>query len=290
MKNRLYNFFAAMRAIKFGNFFNHFFVAIGACASLLTMISFFFKIEWTNHPCRTWFFIVMIFVVCSGYAFLQVWRKTKIVIKIKEHLKLTIAQKNLWDQEGIIVVPINNYFDTYIGYNDFDERTVPGQFIMKYFKDDKVKDLNEQITTGLTDINGEEDNNRVNGRNIKYPLGTCVKVTVPDDKNCYVLFVSTEYNEKNKPDLAQKDLTTVLSGLFNYLESFSDNRIIHMPLIGAGLTRLSRTRERILLYIIDYIDFSLSDNEFDRNIQINIRSLKDINLNRIEDIFKDKQE
>ena len=268
------------------SFFDHLIVAIGACASVLTMISFFFKIEWTNHPCLTWFFILTILVVCFVYAFFQVKRKTKIVVKIKEHLNLTIAEGSLWKSDGIIVVPINNYFDTNIGYNHFDTRTVPGQFIMKYFKDEKVKDLNEQITKGLKDANGEVDNNRENVRNIKYPLGTCVDVTVPDDKNHFVLVVSTEYNERNEPDLEQKDLSKVLSGLFNHLESIKDKRPIHMPLIGAGFTHLSSTPERILHYIIDYIDFSLSDKKFSREIHIKIRSSEDINLNRIENIFK----
>jgi hypothetical protein len=63
-----------------------------------------------------------------------------------------------------------------------------------------------------------------------------------------------------------------------------------MPVIGAGFTRLDRNPERILHYIIDYFDFSLSDKKFYGNVQIVIRSLEEINLNRIENIFNKRQE
>jgi hypothetical protein len=271
------------------SFFNHFFVAIGACASVLTMISFFFSIQWVNHPFLTWFLIFVILGGCVYYAHIQIYRKKEITVPISSFFKLKIQEGDLFNQEGIIVIPINNFFDTHVGNNIINQNSVPGQFINKYFKY-RVIDLDKQIidSLNLQKVTGEEIIGRNNGKNIKYPLGTCADIFV--DSNHYVFVVTTEFDENNIPNLTRKDLSIVLNGLFYHLGTIKDDRTIHMPLIGAGYTRLDRRPERILHYIIDYFDFSLSDVRLFGNVQIDIRSLKDINLNRIENIFKNKHE
>lgn len=271
------------------HFFNHFFVAIGACASVLTMISFFFNIVWTNYPCWTWFFIITILLVCFFYAYTQVYRKKKIIIPITQHFSLTIKEGDLYKQHGIIVIPINNYFDTDVGNNIIKQESVPGQYIISHYQDN-VGNLDNKIAQYLNEqgIKGEKVDIPKNGKNIKYPLGTCVDVV--EDGNHYVWVVSTEYDENDNLVLSRKDLSIVLYGLFNHLESIQDNKTIYMPVIGAGFTRLDRNPERILHYIIDYFDFSLSDKKFYGNVQIVIRSLEEINLNRIENIFNKRQE
>lgn len=268
-------------------FANHFFVAIGACASLLTMISFFFSIQWKDYPIWTWIVLAVIILMCVGYACYQVSRKKKITIRIEENFKLTIEQGNLFDQKGIIVIPVNNYFDTHVGDGIIDPKSVHGQFINNLFHD-RISELDEKITRSLEQqgLVGIEKEPRKNGKCISYPLGTCA--VVADGGNLYVCVVTTEFDEENVARLTRNKLSMVMDGLFDKLVTIAGSEKVSLPIVGAGNARLNRSSERILHYLVDYFDFSLSDKKILGGVHIIIPDLSNINLNRLDDVFGNK--
>ena len=265
-------------------FFNHFLVAIGAFASMLTMVSFFFSIKWNDYPVLTWIVIAIIVLACLCYASLQVSRTTRISIKVSENFQLIVKEGNLFDQKGVIVIPVNDFFDTHVGDGIIDSRSVHGQFINKLFLD-RVEELDHKIEKSIHDqgLTGVVVDSRVKGKSIKYPLGTCVDIM--DGGNKYICVVTTEFDGDNVARLSKENLSKVVYGLFAHLEIVAGCDLVNMPVIGAGNARLNRSTERILHYLIDYFDFSLSDRKILGGVQILIPSLKDINLNRIESIF-----
>lgn len=265
-------------------YLNHFFVAIGAIASLLTMVSFFFNIEWSNHLILAWVIIGIIVVVCLGYAWTQTRRKKKIIIPIANNFLLTIRKGNLFDQKGVIVIPVNDYFDTHVGDGIIEPKSVHGQFVRNLFGD-RLEELDKKIEMSLKgqNLTGETVQPRINGKSVRYPLGTCA--VVKDGGNSYVCLVTTNFDLNNVAHLTRKDLSTVMDGLFDCLETISGSNVVSMPVIGAGHARLNRSVERILHYLVDYFDFSLSERKILGGVQIIIPSLKKINLNRLADIF-----
>lgn len=269
---------------KMKRFFNHFLVAIGAFASVFTMVSFFFSIKWNDNPILTWGVIAVIFITCLFYAFLQVSRKTKIVIKVSENFRLTVEEGNLFNQKGVIVVPVNDFFDTHIGDGIIDPKSVHGQFITSLFFD-RLEELDSKIENSLNaqGVKGSVVNSRTKGKNTKYPLGTCADVM--DGGNRYICVVTTEFDENNIARLSKEDLSRVVLGLFTHLEIIAGCDTVSMPIIGAGNARLNRSAERILHYLIDYFDFSLSEKRILGGVHILIPTLKEINLNRLESIF-----
>jgi hypothetical protein len=60
-----------------------------------------------------------------------------------------------------------------------------------------------------------------------------------------------------------------------------------MPLIGAGLTRISRTPQRILIHLVDILDFE-DRYSIPGGVNILIKSLNsvNVNLNTVEDVVK----
>lgn len=270
-------------------FLNHLLVALGAIASVLTMISFFFDIDWKNHPCLTWIVIVTIVVICIVYACVQVSNKKKISIRITENFQLTVEEGNLFEQKGVIVIPVNDYFDTHVGDGIIDPKSVHGQFINRLFVN-RISELDQKISDSLSQqgITGEKAQPRKNGKDIKYQLGVCADVF--DGGNRYVCVVTTEFDKDNIARLKREDLSKVVSGLFVHLETVAGRDAVYMPVIGAGNARLNRSVERILHYLIDYFDFSLSEKKILGGVHIEIPSVKNINLNRIESIFDRKGE
>ena len=265
-------------------FFNHFFVAIGAFASVVTMISFFFSIKWNEHPILTWIVIGIILIVCLCYAIAQVRRQKQIKIRISENFKLTVKEGNLFDQKGVIVIPVNDYFDTHVGDGIIDPKSVHGQFIHNLFRD-RIKELDDKISESLQtqNIQGKEVEQRINGKSVKYSLGDCADVM--DGGNRYVCVVTTEFDADNIARLTRDKLSTVVYGLFNHIELVAGRDSVNMPVIGAGNARLNRDAERILHYLIDLFDFSLSEKRLLGGVNVIIPSSKTINLGRIASFF-----
>lgn len=270
-------------------FFNHFFVAIGAFASVMTMISFFFSIKWNEHPVLTWIVIAFIVIACLWYACAQVRRKKQIKIRISENFQLKVEEGNLFEQKGIIVIPVNDYFDTHVGDGIIEPKSVHGQFIENLFKD-RLKELDDKITDSIKSqgLQGVEVAPRNNGKNIKYSLGECADVL--DGGNRYVCVVTTEFDADNIARLTRDKLSVVVSGLFNHLEMVAGRETVSMPVIGAGNARLNRDAERILHYLIDYFDFSLSEKKILGGVKVMVPSANTINLGRIASIFSYKAE
>ena len=268
-------------------FFNHLFVAIGAISSMMTMVSFFFSIKWSEHLVLTWTIIAFVVIVCLFYACAQVRRKKQINIWISENFQLSVKEGNLFDQKGVIVIPVNDYFDTHVGDGIIDPKSVHGQFIQNLFRD-RIKELDDKISESLKfqDKQGKEVEKRSYGKRIKYSLGDCADVM--DGGNRYVCVVTTEFDADNIARLTRDQLSTVVSGLFNHLELVAGKDSVSMPVIGAGNARLNRDAERILHYLIDYFDFSLSEKKILGGVNVLIPSAKTVDLRRIASIFSKK--
>lgn len=274
-------------------FFNHFFVALAGIASLLTMLSCFFDISWEKSLLGLSYGIwltILIILCCSVYSILIIKRTGKIKIKLSENFQLTVKKGDIFDQKNFIVIPVDERFNTHVGDGVVTQKSIHGQFINKYFKD-RTKELDEKINESIIKqkISGVDvpcTNQYVKSK--KYELGTCVDI--PDGGNRYIFVVTTEYDENNVKRLNRKDLSKVIEGLFNYLEPISINWEVNMPIIGAGNARLNLSPERILFYLIDYFDFSMSERKLLGGVNIIVKKevLKEINLNRIESIFKKK--
>lgn len=267
-------------------FLSHFFVGIGVIASIITIISFFFDFQWNQMPDKLWIVICAIVVICICYAVIRIWRKKKILLRISENFKLTVEEGDLLQKKGIIVIPVNNYFDTHLGDGIINPKSIHGQFISQLFEG-RIGVLDNLINISLSDQNVISTGSvtRKNGKSNRYPLGTCADVL--DGGNCYVLVVTTEFDNDNVAQLPCNKLSVVVDGLFNHLKIIAENKPIYMPVIGSGLSRLNRRLERILFYLIDYYDFSLSDKRLLGGVHIVILSKKDVDLNRIENTFNE---
>lgn len=266
------------------------FEALAASSSIATLVAFAFDIKFA--VCCGIILMVLIGLVCYIYAEYQTIQKTSVTIDVEQQLKLTISQGDLFAQNGIILIPVNEYFDVHVGNGVIDPGSIHGIFIRKYFNGCELE-LNHLIQDYLakhcTDKKVDEVKSRESYCNSgKYQLGTCVDIKVCG--KTFVLFALTHFNEKNKASVGRYELHQVIQKIMKHVSDICESQPVSMPLFGTGMSRIQRSPQRILHFIVDCIDFECSDKEIPGGLNIKILSLEDtkVNLNDIANIFEER--
>ena len=267
------------------NYYKHVATAIAAIASLATLLTALFDLECVKDE---WYIgaigIAIVIAFSFIYACWQTRTKKGITLHLTSQQELTIKEGDLFAQNGIICIPVNEYFDTLVGNGVIDENSIHGQFINRYFKD-RIPELQNKIQTALTNVapSGSQTR-RVNGcPTKKYELGTCADIR--DGANTYVLFALTHFDNNDKAFLHRSEFSEVTRKLMAHLNAISQSQPVFMPLYGTKLSRLRRTAQRILLNLVDTIDF---DEKFvvigGVNVIIKSLAASNVNLTELEDI------
>ena len=263
--------------------------AIAALSSLVTLLAFIFQsnIDLTATPIFAKIIAsVLILAACASYACWMSRQKTRLSLVFNPNFKLIIEKGDLFEKSGIIVIPVNEYFDTHVGDGIISPTSVHGLFINKIFKD-RVNELDILIDTKLSGIQPTGECSVITlGKNIKYELGTCINIE--ENGNVYVLVALTHFDNYNHAYLEKKDYPIVIDKLMDNLQKISmhPEKAIYMPLMGTGLSRLKRSPQRVLNFLIDAIDFKYSDKTFPNGIHIEIYNINQVNLIQLEELFK----
>lgn len=271
-------------------FFYYFNIALAAMASATTLFCAVAPDNWlgTKTWCLTFGILASIAVICVYFAWSQTNLKESISIKISPNLRVNVFKGDLFKQKSIVVIPVNEYFDTHVDDVIIAHRTIHGKFIDEHFRN-KEDELYQLIDSQIHQTQGATPNQHrphAGGRNIKYPLGTCADVVVGDI--IYVLFALTHFDDEDKAYLPKEEFGNAIIKLMNHLATISNNRPVYMPLFGTGLSRLNETHQRVLLFIIDTISFScpVAINA-GLNVVVYPTDMVKVNLNKVEDFFSE---
>ena len=257
--------------------------ALSAAATLMSVLFDINGIKGCNY-CGV-LGVVLVVLFSYSYACWQTKSKTKITLDLSLELKLTISEGDLFEQKGIICIPVNEYFDTYVGDGVVSEKTLHGIFINKFFKD-RIPELEKKVHEQLSNRKFEKHSRRIKGcPEEKYELGTCVDIR--DGENTYVLFALTHFDDNDKANVSRAEYTEVTRKLMEHLSNIAEGRPVYMPLFGTGLSRMRRTGQRILLHLVDALDFDDSCI-VTGGVNIVIKSLEsvDVNLTTLEYVVK----
>ena len=268
-------------------YWEYFFIALAALSSVVTLLGFIFEsdINWKDISlCVKFIILILIIFGCMFYACLMTSRKSKITFKFNPQFILTIEEGDLFDKKGIIVIPVNEYFDTHIGDGIISSNSIHGKFVNSIFKD-RIDELNTIITDALKNRPCEYNASRQKGNKQKYELGTCIDVKEGD--NIYVLVALTHFDKDNHAYLERKDFPIVFDKLIFHLNDISMQveKSIYMPLMGTGLSRLKRSPQTILNFLVDAIDFKYSGDTFPYGFFVEIYDINQVNLNQLENHF-----
>lgn len=267
-------------------FIQQFTIALAAISSGVTCIAFLFQDcanALLNTHARKSLVLVTIIILCWLYSCFMNCRKTRLTFKVNEHFQLSVEEGDIFKKKGVIVIPVNEYFDTHVGDGIVSPRTVHGKWINKHFSG-RVKDLNDIIEEKLRGIEPEEIKNRKNANEKRYNLGTYIDIDI--DGNTYVLIALSHFDDDNHANVDRVEFADVFDSLMKHLQHLQIEAPIYMPLMGTGLSRLGRSPQRILNFLVDAIDFKYSDMTFPLGFNIVIYDLNTVNLNDLDSYIK----
>lgn len=190
------------------------------------------------------------------YATYANWPRRKVRLKLSEKIKANIYFGDLFKSEGIIVIPVNEYFDTTVDDKIISFNTLHGKFIRNFFGGNET-DLKNQIKRGLSAYSPLEVNtNRNAGNKSRYPLGTVCEVK--NGSKIFYLVALTRFNSSHRAEVTNSEYQRVLCDLFFFVEQHSQGRKISIPLIGAGHSGVNLKKQKLLEFLL--LSIALQDN------------------------------
>lgn len=203
----------------------------------------------TNNPdfLRHRYTLPVIALVClaCGYLFTLPRRKTTYTVP-NSNTTLKLKFGDLFDEKGISVIAVNEFWDTEIG-RPVSEHSLHGIFINKMFQS-HTDTLDREIAQQLDGV-PHETIERSEGKTSKYPIGSAVNISC--NQSSFILFAlcSTDITtSKASCDVPQ--LWTALTKLWAYVRSHHNGNDVNVPLIGDGLAGIGLKEEDLLNILI----------------------------------------
>lgn len=236
-----------MRKLK--NFLKSLLEAIGVISSFVTISWAIFQESLGDSDISCpWLVILAIFSISAVYALRIIWPKSKIKLKLTEKVKAEVFFGDLFSANEVIVIPVNEYFDTIVDDKIISSKTLHGLFIKKYF-DGNEANLKKQINQSLNSIEHIDINSgRAAGNKKRYPLGTVCQAT--KDNKVFFLVALTKFNHNDRAEVKNSEYQRVMCDLFSYIEQHSQGRCVSLPLIGGGHSGVNLSKQKLLEFLL----------------------------------------
>lgn len=274
-----------------------FFIEYAKCLGVLSAIVTIFSM-WADDA--TWScYLHMAPLVCLGISL--IWAIYKVVptdcISITFHKNnvriIDVKEGDIWSiKKGIVVIPVNNFFDTQADDIIIARRSLHGQFIGQFNKLYKNKKLDEEIKTAIKKDGIKPSGEYKNRKNLNdhnhekcYPLGTVVRLIEGDIQ--YYLVVATEFNENNHIISEPEKFSMMLLTMIKKINEWNSGVPVYLPIIGAGQSGLPLTKQEILTEILSC--FNLAEKYValgGTTILVYKGDMKEISLNKIDYQFR----
>lgn len=253
--------------------------------SILGIAAIFYNDYILEH--KKWFIIlfILVFIIYHTIRYFYYRNLKKLTIKIKNST-FKIKSGDVFEQPELKVINFNEYFDTIVDNKIIAKNSLNGQFILNKVRD--VKKLDSVISESLKDSIKEINNGRLNGKKIKYELGSIVEY------NDYLLTALTKFDNDNRANLSLRDYLMFLMNFWDNLDKIYANRSVCITLFGSSsITRFKDTNDVTDQDLIEIIlwSFKVSKIKFKYPTTITLVLTDDllnkINLYELKERYKD---
>ena len=221
---------------------------------------------------------------------LWILHKTKrVTLRLNRATDIHIKFDDIFDANGVKVIPVNEYFDTHVGDGIISPDSLHGQFIRRYFNG-REDELSEKIKEQLK-CHAPYDRKR--GRNLKlqlpenkYELGTSIRIS--DGDNSFILVALTRFNEYEHVEVREEEYIPIVQKMFYYIEQLNDNMPVCVPLVGSGQSGFNMSHMQLLnsMLLAAHNSSRLALNKGLHIILHRATQWENINLNVIKHIYK----
>ena len=238
---------------------------ISATLEILGLLATFYSI--VGHIYIKWIDLTVIVVTSLIASYFRVlYKKKSVTIKLNAKTDLKIYFGDLFDNNGVTVIPVNDYFDTHVGDGIISDKTIHGQFITKYFHN-SIDELDKLIKKQLENLEPCRINDKrkkvadLNLNSNSYNLGTCIRVYVKD--RLFILLVTTRFDDDNHAILNKSEYPLVIKGLYEGIYRLNEDNPVYMPLVGSGRAEIDASLMQQISYMVNaafYADKSVNHN------------------------------
>ncbi len=234
-------------------------------------------------PDKYWFLAILL-IPTIIFAIWKVYPKDEITFSLQNtNTNVKIYFGDLFEQKGVIVIGVNEFFDSSIG-KPVSPNSLHGYFIQKILGG-KQSLFDSAVESQLIDTSFETIE-RSEGNNKRYPIGTTIKIDFAE-KN-YLLFALSKTNERFEAYSTPSLILEALNGLMNKARSECNGDTLILPLVGTGLSRSGISSKYIIELILIAILKSTKEGEVSSEINIVLKPelMKEIDLNELERKWK----
>jgi len=212
---------------------------------------------------KYWFLILFV-ILSIIIAIARVYPKISVSIPLKNtNTIVNLKFGDLFDEDGVIAIPVNEYFDSEIG-KPVSEKSLHGYLITNILGGLR-KTFDDAVEKSLSNIQFVE-NKRELGKSKKYPIGTTAHLDFGGKK--YLLFALSKTNDRYEAYTTLHLLMEALSGLLNAARTECNGEILNIPLVGTGLSRSGIPPKRIIELILISILQATKQSEVTKKINI----------------------
>lgn len=239
------------------NFFNNALIAFGIIWLIIefpSSVNASAKSFFDDFGNNTLIYSCLISFVCGAY---NIWPKRKLSKKFNaSNTAIEIVVGDIFEQEGNFAIGSSNFYDTNF---DIANLSLKSQLINKCFNSDTVH-IDRLISQSLDEqqIIGILDTQKTNGKNLKYPIGTVVKLS-QNNRFIFTLVISelifegTRKHTTSSPEL----LNNALNKFWEFLKTEGRMNSIAVPVFGSGLARINLSYKLLMQSIIlSFVTFS----------------------------------
>jgi hypothetical protein len=260
------------------------FVMFSGLFTLASAIDFFMP----TIKLKTPVLLGIVTLISVVFGLRTVWKPSKVVLQISNCATcLEIVFGDLFAQDGIRAIAVNEYFDSKIG-RPVSPRSLHGLLITQCFGG-HPQPFDNQLITQLAGFSSSVEPLKVEGKNIKYDIGTTAVVHANTDQ--YLLFALTTSDPitcKATADVTM--LWNAVNSLWKRARNECNNLPLNVPLIGSGPSGLGLpTRDLLNLIILSAITETKA-REITKRIRIVLHRdrFDDIDLRDVKTYWKDK--
>ncbi len=109
-------------------------LSLGITSSIVTVLWAIFSAQLNDlvKDCE-WLFLGSIIIINIIYGVISVLPKNSVKLKLGENLKVDVGFGDLFQKEGVVVIPVNDYFDTLVDEKVVSSNTIHGIFVKRFF-------------------------------------------------------------------------------------------------------------------------------------------------------------
>lgn len=160
--------------------------------------------------------------------------------------------------EKIVVIPVNNCFDTIVGDGIVSAKTIHGQWIKNMNNHgvstaalDKLIDQ-AIIEQGLQPTKVYTPKEKPKGKLVCFPIGTVLSIAGVNGLTYYLLALS-EFDENLNAQCSKEDFAGCIQSLISFYDRNGQGNPAYLPLMGTGLSRVNISQSESLNTIINML-------------------------------------